>query len=145
MSPIQYGVLALLALSTASAIGVVFDNALPPTFEKKGRHYIQAGAVSPVFYPGNREDRRECTQLRINEPDASNIELKMRNPATGSWENATIAHFEAVSEDTAFRLRAREDLVFRVVSRPYIWKKCGLIERNMTEAGTLSDFFFDRD
>ena len=145
MSPLQYGVLGLLALSTASAFGVVFDDAVPPTVKYKNRHYIQAGAVSSVFYPGNLEDRTKCTQLRINEPDASNIELEMRNPATGDWEHATIAHFEAVSEDTEFRLRAREDLVFRVIARPYVWKRCGLIQRDMQEIGTVAEMLFGNE
>ena len=53
MSPLQYGVLGLLALSSASAVGVVFDDALP-TATKDDGYYYAAGHVSVQFFPGAR-------------------------------------------------------------------------------------------
>jgi len=144
MTPLQYGVLGLLVLSGASAVGIVFDDALPSATEDDGYYYVAAGHISARFYPGTRSDRH-CKRLQINERDASNYKLEMLNIDTGSWENATASYFPHVSHETPFRIRAAADLMFRVNIRQASWGGCGIEYQQMNELGTLSEMFFDSE
>jgi hypothetical protein len=141
VSPLQYGVLGLLALSTASAVGVVFDDELPTATKDDGHYYVAAGHVSAIFHPGTRKDRH-CVRMKINERDKKKYSLEVFNADTGGWENADASYFRAVSDDTPFRLRAQTDLMFVLQMRQTAWRDCGITYREMTEPGTVAEMFF---